>query len=329
MKMRRPVLPLLLVCGLVPTVAHAQDRGAAQNYPNRAIRIVVPYPPGGVTDIIGRLVAQKLNAAWERPVVVENRPGAGANLGSELVAKSAPDGYVLLLAGIANTVSPALYPKLPYDPLRDFAWITNIAKVPAIVVVHPSVPVHNARELIALAKTKPGTLTFGSSGIATIGHLAGELLKSMSHIDITHVPYKGSAFALTDTISGQIDLYFGTMAAPMPLVKAGRLRAIGVTSLQRASAAPDIPTLDEQGIKGFETTTWFGVAAPAGTPGEIIAKLHNEIVVRIIKLPEVRERLAAEGVNFVGDTPSEFTNFVKAEIVKWGKVVKRSGAKAE
>lgn len=309
-----------VVAGATPVIA--------QTYPSKPIRIIVPYPPGGITDILGRLVAQKLNAAWGQPVVVENRPGAGTNLGSELVAKAPPDGYVLLWAGIANTVGPALYPKLPYDPLRDFAWITNLAKVPVMIVAHPSVPVHNARELIALAKAKPGRLTFGSAGIATSGHLAGELLRSMAHINITHVPYKGSAYALTDAISGQIDLYFGAMASPMPHVKAGRLRALAVTSLRRAAAAPDLPTLDEQGVKGFETSTWYGVAAPAGTPGDIVGKLHDEIV-RIIKLPEVRERLAAEGADFVGDTPAEFTNFVKAELAKWGRVVKQSGAKAD
>jgi tripartite-type tricarboxylate transporter receptor subunit TctC len=321
-------LLIVLTGTLWSAAACAQSGGGAQSYPNRPIRIIVPYSPGGISDILGRLVAQKLIAAWGQPVVVENRPGAGTNLATELVAKSAPDGYVLLWAGIANAVGPAMYPKLPYDPIRDFTWISNLAKVPVMIVVHPSVPVHNARDLIALAKVKPHKLTFGSAGIATSGHLAGELLRVMAHIDITHVPYKGAANALTDAIAGQIDLYFGAMASPMPYVKTGRLRPVAVTSLHRAAAAPDIPTLDEQGVKGFETSTWYGVAAPAGTPTEIVSKLHAEIV-RILKMPEVRERLETEGADFVGDTPAEFTNFVKSELLKWSKVVKQTGVKAE
>jgi tripartite-type tricarboxylate transporter receptor subunit TctC len=316
----------VLAFAFAPALGSAQS--GAQSYPSKAIRIIVPYGPGGISDNLARLVGPKLTAAWGQPVVVENRPGASTNLGSELVARSAPDGYTLLAAGIANTVGPALYPKLPYDPIRDFAWVTNMAKVPVLLVVHPSLPVRNVKDIIALAKAKPGALAYGSSGIATSGHLAGELFKSMAGVDLTHVPYKGSAQALLDNISGQVPLYFGAMASPMPFVKTGRLRAIGVTTLKRAPAAPDIPTLDEQGLKGFETSTWYGIAAPAGTAKEIVSKLNAEIV-RIIKLADVQERLASEGADFVGDTPEEMTAFVKGEIAKWAKVVRQSGMKVE
>ena len=300
----------------------------AQGYPAKPIRIVVPYAPAGITDTLARLVAQKLNAAWNQPVIVENRPGGGANIGSELVARAAPDGHTLLWGGIANTVAPALYPRLGYDPLNDLAWITNLAKVPVLLVAHPSLPARNVKDLIALARAKPGALAFGSGGIGTSGHLAGELFKDVAGVNITHVPYKGAAQALIDTMSGQIGLYFGAMASPMPHVKSGRLRAIGLTTLKRSPAAPELSTLDEQGLKGFEASTWYGVAAPAGTPRDIVTKLNAEIA-RIIKLPDVRERLASDGAEFVGDSPEAFTAFVKSEIAKWGRVVRQAGIKAE
>lgn len=312
---------VVIACSLLPAFALA-----AENYPSKPVRIVVPYGPGGITDRLARLVGQRLSTTWGQPVIIENRPGAGTNLGSELVANANADGHTLLWAGIANTVGPALYAKLPYDPIKDFAWVTNIAKVPVLLVSHPSFPARNAKELIKLAKAKPGTLAFGTAGIATSGHLAGELFKTAAGVDMTHVPYKGSSQALIDNLSGQVPLYFGAMASPMPHVKSGRLRAIAVTTLKRSSALPDVPTLDEQGLKGFETATWYGVAAPAGTPKDIIKKLHAEIV-RIIKLPDVRERLASEGADFVGDTPEELTAFVKSEIAKWAKVAKQAGMK--
>ncbi|HEV7801075.1 MAG TPA: tripartite tricarboxylate transporter substrate binding protein [Burkholderiales bacterium] len=316
----------LLMCAFIAGTAHAQS--SAQSFPAKPVRMIVPYAPGGIADNLARLLGQRLTAAWGQPLIVENRPGAGTNLGSELVAKAAPDGYTLLSAGIAQTVGPALYAKLPYDPIRDFAWVTNMAKVPVLLVVHPSLPARNAREIIALAKAKPGMLAYASAGIATSGHLAGELFKSVAHVDLTHIPYKGSAPALIDNLSGQVALYFGAISSPLPHVKSGRLRAIAVTTLTRASAAPDIPTLDEQGLKGFDTATWYGVAAPAATPAAIVAKLNADIV-RIIKLPEVRDRLASEGADVVGDSPEALTAFVKAEIAKWSKVVKQSGVKAE
>jgi tripartite-type tricarboxylate transporter receptor subunit TctC len=323
----RKVVVAVVLC--LPALAWSQAGNPAAAYPSKPIRIIVPYAPGGITDRLARMVGQKMTAAWGgQPVVIENRPGAATNLGSELVAKAPPDGYTLLWAGIANTVGPALYKNLPYDPLRDFAWVTNMAKVPVLIVSHPSLPAKSGRDLIELAKRRPGVLAFGTAGIGTSGHLAGELFNAMAGVRMTHVPYKGSSQALIDTLSGQVPLYFGAMASPMQHVKTGRVHAIAVTTLKRSAALPDVPTLDEQGLKGFETATWYGVAAPAGTPKEIVTKLNAEIV-RIIKLPDVRHDLASEGAEFVGDTPEELTAFVKQEIEKWAKVVKLSGLKAE
>lgn len=244
------------------------------------------------------------------------------------MAKAPPDGYTLLWAGIANTVGPALYKDLPYDPVRDFAWVTNMAKVPVLIAAHRSFPVKNAKQLIELAKRQPDAIAFGTAGIATSGHLAGALFNTVAGVRLTHVPYKGAGPALIDALSGQVPLYFGAMASPMQHVKTGRLNAIAVTTLKRSGALPEVPTLDEQGLKGFETATWYGVAAPAGTPKDIVAKVSAEIV-RIIKLPQVRKGLESEGADFVGDTPEELTAFVVQEIEKWAKVAKQSGLKAD
>lgn len=315
-------------CSLVSTVAIAQASGAAHNYPQRAIRFVVPSTPAGITDILARGISRNLAETWGQSVIVDNRPGAAQNYGSEIVAKSQPDGYTLLFAGIANTVAPALYPKLAYDPLRDFVWITNMAKVPIILVALQSSPVTNVKELIALAKAQPGKVTFGSAGFATSGHLAGQLLQYMTGVSMVHVPYKGSAVAIPDLLGGRIDFYFGAMASPMPHVKSGRLRAVGLASIKRSPSAPEISTLDEQGLKGFDASTFYAVTARAGTPPAIVNKLNAEIV-RIIRLPEVSKALAADGAEFVGDSSAEVTAFVKSEIAKWAKVMKQTGAKAE
>ena len=301
---------------------------AAQTYPNMSVRFIVPYTPGGAADILARAVGAKLTDAWGQSVVIENRAGAGTNLGSEIAAKSPNDGYVLFMPTIANAINATLYPKLNYDPVKDFAYVTNIAKVPGIVVVHPSVPAKNVRELIALAKARPNELRHGSTGSGSPHHLAAELFKTMAGVKMIHIPYKGASPALVDVVAGHIEVYFGAMVSVLPHVKNGRLRPLGVTSMKRTAAAPEIPTLDEQGLKGFETGSWFGVALPAGAPREIIAKLHAEVV-RIIKLPEVTERIASEGAEFIGNSPDEYTAFVKDEIAKWGKVVKMSGAKVD
>jgi tripartite-type tricarboxylate transporter receptor subunit TctC len=300
----------------------------AQNYPTKTIRFIVGYTPGGTADILARAVGQKLTEAWGQAVVVENRAGAGTNIGSEIAAKSPPDGYTLFMPTVANAINVTLYPKLAYDPVRDFTLITNLAKVPGIVVVHPSVPARNVQELIALARAHPNQLHHGSTGIGSPHHLAGELFKTMAGIKMIHVPYKGASPAINDVIAGHIEVYFGAMVSVLPHVKSGRLRPLGVTSLKRVSALPEVPTIDEQGLRGFETGSWFGVAVPTGTPREIIARLHDEIV-RIIALPEIRDRMSAEGAQFVGDTPQQYTAFFKAEIEKWGKAVKVSGATAD
>lgn len=312
----------------IAVVAWGSAPAAAQSYPVKPIRTIVPYAPGGISDRLARQVGQRLTAAWSQQIIVENRPGGGTNVGTELVMRSPADGYTILWAGIANVVMPAMSAKPPYDPMRDFAWITNMAKVPVLVVSHPSLPARGARELIALARAKPDALSFGSSGTATSGHLAGELFKIETRTRMVHIPYKGASQALIDTLSGQVPLYFGAMASPISHVRSGRLRAIGLTTLHRSPAAPDIPTLHEQGVTGFEASTWYGIAAPAGTPPAVVSRWQAEVA-KALQQADVRERLASEGAEFVGDTPEAFTQFVKGEVAKWGRVVRSAGLKAE
>ena len=301
---------------------------SAANYPGKPIRYIVGYTPGGTADMLARAVGQKLTEAWGQQVIVENRAGAGTNIGTEIAAKSPPDGYTLFMPTVANAINPTLYPKLNYDPLKDFVYITNYAKVPGILVVHPSVPARNAKELIALARAHPNALRHGSTGIGSPHHLAGEIFKTMAGVKMIHVPYKGATPAISDVVAGHIEVYFGAMVSTLPHAKSGRLRALAVTSLKRVAAAPDVATLDEQGLKGFETGSWFGMAVPTGTPRDIINKLHAEAM-RAIAAPELRNRMSAEGAEFVGDTPEQFTAFFKSEIEKWGKAVKASGARVD
>jgi tripartite-type tricarboxylate transporter receptor subunit TctC len=319
-------LSLTLALLLITLGAQAQQQPAI--FPSKLVRIIVPYAPGGITDRLARLVGQKLSLAWGQQVLVENRPGAATLLGTQFVIKAAPDGHTLLWGGIANTVAPALFKDLPYDPVKDLAWVTNIIKVPLLLATHPSLPVNNAQQLIVLAKRQPQLLVFATSGVGTSGHLAGELLNTMANIRILHIPYKGAAQAIIDTLSGQVPIYFGAIASPIQHVKTGRLRAIAVTSLKRLIATPEIPTLDEQGLRGFETATWYGVAAPPATPKEVVQKINADIV-RITRLPEVRAGLEGEGAEFVGDSPDQVTAFVVGEIAKWAKVVKQAGVKPE
>ncbi len=301
---------------------------AAQTYPTKPIRWIVGYTPGGTADMLARAVGQNLTQAWGQQVIVENRPGAGTNIGTEVAAKSPPDGYTLFMPTVANAINPTLYPKLNFDILRDFIHITDFAKVPGIVVVHPSVPAKNVQDLIALAKAHPNQLRHGSTGIGSPHHLAGEIFKSMAGVKMVHIPYRGASPAIVDVVAGHIEVYFGAMVSTLPHVKSGKLRALGVTTLKRVPAVPDIPTISEQGLKGFETGSWFGVSVPAGTSPEIVKKLHAETT-RIIRLPEIKDRMTPEGADFVGDTPEQFTAFIKSEIAKWGKAVKASGAKPE
>ncbi|HUR57918.1 MAG TPA: tripartite tricarboxylate transporter substrate binding protein [Opitutaceae bacterium] len=322
---RGALLLAVLACAGATADAAAQS---AASYPARPIRWLVGYTPGGTADMLARAVGQKLTEAWGQSVIVENRPGAGTNIATEIGAKSPPDGYTLFMPTVANAINPTLYPKLNFDLMKDFIHISNFANVPGIVVVHPSVPARNVKELIALAKARPGELRHGSTGIGSPHHLAGEIFKTMAGVKMIHVPYKGASPALNDVIAGHIEIYFGAMVSTLPHVKSQRLRALGVTTLKRVAAVPDIPTISEQGLKGFETGSWFGMSVPTGTPRDIVAKLHGESV-RILALPELRNRMTAEGAEFVADTPEHFTAFLRSEIEKWGKAVRASGAKVD
>jgi len=329
--MRMALAAKAAISGVLVALSWTAAEVSAQtgpSYPAKPIRWIVGYTPGGTADMLARAVGQKLTEAWGPQVIVENRPGGGTNIGTEVAAKSAPDGYTLFMPTVANAINPTLYPKLNFDIMRDFVHITNFAKVPGIVVVHPSVPAKNIKELIAFAKARPDELRHGSTGIGSPHHLAGEIFKSMSGVKMVHVPYRGASPALIDVVAGHIEIYFGAMVSTLPHVKSGRVRALGVTTLKRVAAVPDIPTISEQGLKGFETGSWFGVSVPTGTSRDIVTRLHRETV-RIIALPEVRDRMAAEGAEFVGDTPEQFTAFLRSEIDKWGKAIKASGARPE
>jgi len=317
-----------LICCAALMVPAASAALAQTPYPAKAIRWIVPYAPGGGTDIAARAVGQKLAEALGHPVIIENRAGASTNIGAEAAAKSPPDGYTLFAPTVANAINVTLFPKLNFDILRDFAHVTNLVKIPNILVVHPSVPAKTPRELIALAKARPQGLRYGSPGVGSPQHLAAELFKVQTGAMLLHVPYKGAAPAITDTVGGHIEVYFGTLLSTLPQVKSGRLRALGVTSLKRVAALPEIPTLGEQGIKEFETVSWVMLSVPAGTPRDIVAKLNTEAV-RAVSSRDIRERMAADGTETVGDTPEQVTAYLKTEIEKWGKAVRASGAKPE
>ena len=301
----------------------------ATSYPSKPIRIVVPFPPGGATDILARAIGFELQKAWGHSVVIENKPGAGGNTGADLVAKSPPDGYTLVMATVGtHAINMSLYAKMPYDAVKDFDPVVLVAGVPNLLVVHPSVNARTVKELTALAKAQPGKLNVASSGNGTSIHLAAELYKQMAGVDILHVPYKGSAPAVADLLGGQVQMMFDNMPVSLPHAKAGKLRALAVTSLKRSPALPDVPTMDEEGLKGFDATSWFGLLAPAGTPKDIVAKL-NAASVAALATPDMRERLAAQGADPVGNTPEQFAAFIKAEIEKWAKIVKASGARVD
>jgi len=297
-------------------------------YPAKPVRLVVPFPPGGTTDIIARATAQKLSEAWGQQVIVDNRPGAAGNIGSELVARSAPDGYTLLMGTVGtHSINPSLYTKMPYDHVKDFAPVILVAGVPNVLVVNPEVPIKSVPELIAYAKANPGKLNFASSGSGTSIHLSGELFKAMTGVQMTHVPYKGSAPALTDLVGGQVQLMFDNLPSSLAFIKAGKLRALAVTSASRAAALPDVPTVAEY-VPGFEASSWFGILAPAGTSPEIIAKINGEVA-KWLATPEAKEKLSAQGANAAGGSPQDFAKHIQAETAKWAKVVKESGAKVD
>jgi len=301
----------------------------AQAWPSKPIKWVVPFAPGGTTDILARTVGDKLAIALGVPVVIENKPGAGGGIGAEFTAKSAPDGYTIMGGTIStHAINASLYSKLPYDPVKDFVPITLIARVPNMLVVNPSVPAKDVKELIALLKANPGKYTFASSGNGTSQHLSGELFKTMAGVEMQHIPYKGSPPALQDVVGGQVTMTFDNITTAWPLAKAGKLRALAVTTANRSAIAPDVPTLAESGLPGFEVGSWQGVFAPAGTPPEIIKRLNMEIV-KILNMPEVKEKLIGLGAEPVGNSPEEFSAMVKLEVVKWADVVKKSGARVD
>ena len=297
-------------------------------YPERPIRLVVPFPPGGGADLTSRLISQHLSEALGKPVVVDNRPGGAGNIGTEAVARAAPDGYTLLLASISNAVNVSLFQNLPFNILKDFEPVSLFVTVPLIVVVHPSVPVHTIPELIALAKSKPGQLNYSSGGVGTANHVAGELFKYLTQVDITHVPYKGGGPALNDLLGGHVQLQFGTITSMREVVKSGRLRPLATTGAKRSLAAPELPTVAESGVTGFEVVAWYGVLAPAGTPRPIVDRLSTELA-RILLAPAVQELLKTQGTEAVGSTSVEAARFISAEVDKWSKVVKTSGLHAE
>jgi len=323
-------LRLLAASAIVACTAVAAPAVYAQAvYPTKPIRIVVPFPAGGTTDILARAVGQKLTETNGQPVLIDNRPGAGGNIGAELVAKSPPDGYTLLMGTVGtHAINPSLYAKMPYDHQKDFAPVILVAGVPNVLVINPSVPANSVQELIAYGKANPGKLNFASSGSGTSIHLAGELFKTMSGVQMTHIPYKGSAPAIADLLGGQVQIMFDNLPSALPQIKAGKLKALAVTSAQRATALPDVPTIAEAGLPGFEASSWFGLLAPAGTPKEVIVKLNTEVA-KWLASPEAREKLAAQGAIAAGKTPEDFTQHIVAETAKWQKVVKESGAKVD
>ena len=303
---------------------------SAQPYPSKPIRIVVPFPAGGTTDILARAVAAKLSETTGQPAVVDNRPGAGGNIGAELVAKSAPDGYTFLMGTVGtHAINPGLYAKMPYDHVKDFAPVILVAGVPNVLVVNPALPVNSVQELIAYIKANPGKVNFASSGSGTSIHLSGELFKTMTGLQMTHVPYKGSAPALQDLVGGQVQIMFDNLPSSLALIKGGKLKALAVTSAERSSALPDVPTVAEAGLPGFEASSWFGLLAPAGTPKEAIAKINGEVA-KWLATPEAKEKLASQGaIAASGLTPEDFQKHIASETTKWAKVVKESGAKVD
>ena len=300
----------------------------AQTFPARPIRIICPYVAGGGSDFVARTLAQKLTDTLGHSVVVDNRPGGGTNIGAELVARAAPDGYTIFLGGTPTTVNVTLYKKLPFDVITDFAPITMTTVAPNLLVVHPSLPVRNVKELIALAKSRPGQLTYGSAGIASSNHLSGALFRTMAGIDIVHVPYKGGGAAVTDLLAGNISMYFSTTPSSIPHVRTGRLRALAVTSAKRSDIVPNIPTMAEAALPGFEMSAWHALFAPAATPPAVVKKLADEVV-RALRQADVKERLAAQGVDAVGTTPEELAAIVKENIVKYANLVKAADIRIE
>jgi tripartite-type tricarboxylate transporter receptor subunit TctC len=308
-------------CILVPQLA------AGQAYPSKAIRFIVPFAPGGGNDILGRVVAQKLNQSFGVPVVVDNRPGAGGTLGTDLTAKSQPDGYTILINNLSVAVNVTLYPKLPFDPLKDLQPISLVGRQPNILVVHPTLPAKSWKELQALAKQRPGQLSFSSGGVGSSSHLAGELLKVVAGVDMVHVPYKGMGPALIDLISGQVQLAMATLASALPHIRNQRMRPLAVSTATRVAVVPDVPTLQEAGLRAYEHSTWYGLFVPAATPRPVVDRL-NESVRKIVASDDVKQKFSPQGFEPASNSPEEFRAYLTAEIAKWAKVVRSAGLRA-
>ncbi len=318
-----------LLCRTLGTaLAIAAAVAAAQSYPTKQVRIVVGFPAGGATDVVARAMAQRMNEAFGQPVIVDNRPGAASNIGADAVAKSPADGYTLLMGSISLAINPTLYAKLPYNALRDFAPVIRVTNTPFMLCVHPSVPAKSMKDLVALARSRPGQLQYGSAGNGSGAHLFTELFRSMAGIDVQHIPYKGAAPAMTDLLGGQIPFMFDNIISMAPQAKSGKIRCLAVSTTTRSAIAPDIPTVAEAGLPGYEANAWFGLFAPAGTPPDVIERINAEIN-RALRQPAVRERLEALGCEPAGGSAAEYAAFYRAEVEKWGKVVRSAGAKID
>jgi len=317
---RRAIATLLTVSALLVCAA---TQAVAQAYPSRPVRLIVTFPPGSGADIVARAVGQKMSESLGQQIVIDNRAGAGGIIGSETAARATPDGYTLLMVSSAHAINPAMYRKLPYDPVRDFTPITMLASTPYLLVAHPSFAAKSVADLIALAKTRPGQIQYASGGVGVGSHLAGELFRTVAGVDIVNVPYKGAPQATTDVVAGQVPLSFSTMPTALPLARSGKLRALAVTSIQRVPATPDIPTIAET-VPGFEVGTWQAVLGPAGLPQAILSRIHEQAVVAV-KSPDVAERLSSQGYQTVGNTPREFAKIIDAETARWKSVVKAAG----
>ena len=326
-------LPALAATGVaLAQTASSFDQssgGSGHAFPAKPIRMIVPFPVGGATDLLARLVAQKLTESFGRQVIVDNRPGAGGTIGSRLMLDAQADGYTILTSSVStHAIGPHLYAKPPYDPSRDFTAITALSSTPTVLMASATLPVSSLKEFIALAKARPGQLNYGSSGIGTQFHLSGELLKLQAGIDMAHIPYKGTALVYPDLFAGQVSMMFDTLSVAQPFIKAGRVKALGVTGTQRTPTLPDVPTIAEAGVPGFYAGLWLGIWGPAALPRDITERLAAEVA-RLLKLPDVRERLASQGMDSIGSTPAQFADFVRKENEQWSKVVKAAGVKAE
>lgn len=317
---------LLIAAALAAAGASA---ASAQTYPTKPVRLVVGFAPGGSTDVTARIVAQKLSEAWKQQVIVDNRSGAGGNIGAEAVAKAPPDGYTLLIATTGvMAINHRLYRNLPFDAVRDFAPVTQIGALPLILIVHPSLPARSVKELIAIAKARPGQLSYASSGVGSATHMTTELFRMMAGVDIVHIPYKGSGQAMADLIGGQVGLAFDQITSSLPQVESGKLRALAVTSAKRFPSVPKLPSVAEAGIPGYESVSWNGISAPAGTPREIIGRIQSEVA-RTVQLPDIKERFFKDGIEPVASTPEQFAAHIRSERTKWEKVVDAAGIKPQ